>query len=1228
MAALDWAATPLGAVPGWDPQLRSVVRTMVSSRQQMVLFWGEERIALYNDAYAPTIGDKHPRALGRPARENWGELWEVLEPLLDRVLRTGRSFWAKDHPFPIERHGFLEQTYFDVSYDPVFVDGAGPADVVVGGVLCLVTETTGRVLGERRMRTLGKLGGALAGLDDLDRVARVAAATLGDNPDDVPHAVVYLTAGGGPLRPAGAAGVRAEPRPVDLAGTDAEAEVLRTVVTDGEAAWLPSRAGDPRALALPLTSTAGVLGVLVTGVNPMLDLSGGYREFLDLVAAAVSGALANAAAHGAERRRAEALAELDRAKTELFTNISHELRTPLTLIAGPAEDALADVDEPLPAAQRERVELVRRNAARLGRMVDNILDFTRIESGALRPERSGTDLAGFTAAIADVFRPAVERAGLRLVVDAPALPAEVSVDRDMWQRIVLNLLSNALKFTLQGTVAVRVADDGDRARLSVEDTGLGIPAADLPKLFDRFHRVREPAARSREGTGIGLALVAELVGLHGGEISVRSEPGVGSTFTVLLPYGDAPTAPGPGAREAVAEAYLDEALGWSEDPAAPLPRTDPRSTRGAQVLVVEDNADLRGFLGRLLGRHWDARVAASGDEALAEVRRSAPDLVLSDVLMPGLDGFELLAELRGNPATKHIPVILLSARAGEEAAIEGLAAGADDYLVKPFSAQELVARVRSNLELARLRTRQAAWRAALVESLDDGFFTMDARGTILEMNSACGQILGFDEGGLPYRRPYPWWPATEAEPREAARLEQELDRALSGAGGRFLVPARRASGRRVWLAVSINEVAQPEQPEGVATEPLFVGTVRDVTADRVAAERDAAQATFAAALADATDVREVLTAGVRGLGAAWSTRPAVVVGWQVDPEDPDQLERPVVLADPDGRAWEALPGPARSAMSAARATRAPQVVPAPGGGRSAGVAHRLDSAGADTAVWLELDPPQRVSDVDRYLFVSLCAQLGLALTRARSFEEQRLVAMTLQRSILGPTELPEGFAVRYEPALEPLEVGGDWYDVVRLGEHRVGVVVGDCVGRGLRAASVMGQLRSACRALMQQENAPAKVLTALDDFAEQLPGAVCTTVFCAIVDHEAGQLVYSSAGHLPGVVVGADGDHALLDAASSVPLGVLLPAPRPQAVLDLAEGCTVMLYTDGLVERRGELVDVGMARAVRALVAAPRTGPLDAVLDRVITELVPTGGHDDDVAALLYRHRVRRGGQP
>ena len=277
----------------------------------------------------------------------------------------------------------------------------------------------------------------------------------------------------------------------------------------------------------------------------------------------------------------------------------------------------------------------------------------------------------------------------------------------MWEKIVLNLLSNAFKFTFEGGIAVALLDAGDHVELKVADTGIGIPEHELPRLFERFHRIEGARARTHEGSGIGLALVHELVRLHGGDIRVTSVAGGGTTFTVSIPFG---TAHLPADRLAVArplakpagaaEPFVQEALRWVDDTTPPPPVTAPDVAR---VLVVDDNADMRDYVARLLRQDWLVEVAADGTQALELARRAPPDLVLTDVMMPGLDGFGLLRELRADARTAHIPVIMLSARAGEESRVEGLAAGADDYLVKPFSAKELMARVRGHLDKTRLR---------------------------------------------------------------------------------------------------------------------------------------------------------------------------------------------------------------------------------------------------------------------------------------------------------------------------------------------------------------------------------------------------------------------------------------------------------------------------------------------------------------------------------------------
>jgi signal transduction histidine kinase len=421
------------------------------------------------------------------------------------------------------------------------------------------------------------------------------------------------------------------------------------------------------------------------------------------------------------------LRELDGAKTEFFNNVSHEFRTPLTLQLGPLEDALRDTEDPLPERQRDRIATARRNCLRLLKLVNTVLDFSRIEAGRADPVFEPVDLATLTADIASNFRSAFESAGLRFVVDCSPLPEPVYVDREMWEKVVLNLISNAFKFTFGGEITVAVRSDDGSALLTVRDTGVGIPADELSRVFERFHRLRGAPARTNEGSGIGLALVREVAELHGGGVTVTSEPERGTTFTVRIPLGAAHLPAGKtGARQRIStsdepEAWVNEAAGWleadNEEPSGgegDLDRFGNSSTSQSRILLVEDNADMRNYIRRLLARHWKVDAANDGKVALGSARASVPDLVVSDVMMPGLDGFELLRELRADPATSTVPVILLSARAGDEAVAEGLGVGADDYVVKPFSGRELVARVRVHLERSQLIRERSALTAQLV----------------------------------------------------------------------------------------------------------------------------------------------------------------------------------------------------------------------------------------------------------------------------------------------------------------------------------------------------------------------------------------------------------------------------------------------------------------------------------------------------------------------------------
>ncbi|WP_420992532.1 response regulator [Cupriavidus sp. 30B13] len=736
--ARDWSRTPLGAPAGWPQSLKTAIRIMLTSRQPIWIGWGEQLVFFYNDPYKAIIGGKHPHALGQPTALVWHEIWNEIGPLLATALTGTEGTFVEQKLLVMERNGYPEETYYTFSYSPVPDDHGG-----TGGIICANSDDTERVVAERQLSLLRELAASTINARALDEACALAMRALRFDPHDMPFALLYLAEpGSDSVTLAGTCGIEAGHRaapPVMEPGAPAwpYAEVLRRqescLVQDLAqrfGADLPGGVWSmpPRHAAilpiLPSGSTARA-GVLVVALNPCRLFGERYHTFLNLVAGQIGAAIGYAHAYQEERRRAEALAEIDRAKTTFFSNVSHEFRTPLTLMMGPLEELLS---RPAAASPDDRklLAVAHRNGMRLLKLVNALLDFSRIEAGRVRMLPRATDLAAFTAELASLFRSAVEGAGMRLAVDCQPLPAPAMIDQDMWETIVLNLMSNAFKFTFAGAVTITLRPlPGGGAELCVRDTGIGIAAAELPRLFERFHRVEGAAGRSIEGSGIGLALVQELVKLHGGEIRVQSAPGEGSCFTVTLPPARTPASAageaGAPAASKQALAYAEAARRWSAqdeedaedgagaEAAAGLPGALPAALPAARVLVADDNADLRDYMRRILGAAGHAVTAcADGQEALELARAAPPDLIVSDVMMPRLDGFGLLRALRADPELRDTPVLLLSARAGEEARIGGLASGADDYLTKPFSARELLARVAGNLELAQLRRQTEA----------------------------------------------------------------------------------------------------------------------------------------------------------------------------------------------------------------------------------------------------------------------------------------------------------------------------------------------------------------------------------------------------------------------------------------------------------------------------------------------------------------------------------------
>ncbi|WP_017984523.1 SpoIIE family protein phosphatase [Amycolatopsis methanolica] len=1202
VAARDWTATALGPIGEWPGELHAALRLVLSSRFPMLVWWGPELTVFYNDAYRPAMGEKHPRYLGRPASECWAEAWAELGPLTRHVVTGQGATYSENQLLFLDRHNYLEETYWTFSYSPISGDRGE-----VLGILVAVQDTTEQVVRQRRMAVLNDLG-EVSAAGSVAQTARSAVSALGRHGADLPFALAYLF-DEGQASLAAAYGVgpgeRAAPAvlhrggepvwPLWDGGTRVCDGLRKRFGPDFVQPVVVGTAAPDRAVVLPLVAAgrAELVGALLLGVSAYQALDADYRAFLELLGGQVSSLITDALAYEGERRRSEALAELDRAKSEFFANVSHEFRIPLTLITGPAEDALAATAEPLPPGQRERLELVHRNAGRLRRLVNDLLDFAKLEAGRLQPDSAPHDLAALTTEVAESFAPAVRRAGLRFEIDCPPLSRAVVVDPDMWEKIVLNLLSNGLKYTREGGVAVRLREVDGHAELTVTDTGAGIPADELPRLFQRFHRARGREGRSHEGAGIGLALVQELVRLHDGTVSADSVEGAGSTFCVRLPL--AAVAP-PAAVDfelTAAPAYREEALQWRVDAVGET--APPGEQQGPTLLVVEDNTDLSRFISRMLRPVGRVLLARDGVEGLELARRHRPDLVLSDVMMPRLDGFGLIRALRAEPATKSVPVLFLSARAGVEAAVSGLEAGADDYLPKPFSGAELLARVRANLALSGLRRRESEFRRALFESLREGVFVADSDGVVVEVNPAFATITGYGAESVPMAWPYPWL-GGEAERVPAVDLVGYL-----GDGHEVSVRVERPDGSEAWAALTLTRVAEDDG------RSWLVGTLRDVTVEKEAADREAVLAAFAVDLAAATDVAEVLNAGVSALRAILGATRVVAAIW------PTVESGGLLAGDPEAGSFDELEPELYERLDRARRQAPGQIWP-PEASRELGAT--LGSG--DSVVWAER-ADQVLGAEDRALFGMLVAQLAQALGRARSYDEARAVALTLQHAILGPTDLPAGFAVRYEPAVRPLEVGGDWYDVARLPDGRIAVVVGDCVGRGLAAASVMGQLRSACSALLLSYGDPARALDQLDGFARQIPGALCTTVFCAVVDPVAGIVTYSSAGHPSAVLSHADGSDQLLDQALSVPLAVRRSADRPRATVPLRPGSVLLLYTDGLVERHGQPIDEAIEGARVAVREVPRRQSAE-ITEHLLDSLLPPSGHNDDVAVLVYVH--------
>jgi GAF domain-containing protein len=426
--SLDWQNTPLGPAERWPQSLRTAINICVSSRFPIAVYWGPEFVMLYNDDLIPMVGaNKHPQAMGRPAFQVLPEIRSIIEPLLQRVIRTGEAIWSEDLMLPLFRNDAQAESYFTFTYSPIR-DESG----AVGGVFCAVLETTDKIIEERRLRLLNALADITGAKTPSDACA-LAASQLSRASNDVPFALLYLSERSSALKLVGAAniepGCALAPLSIELGEHSIWPFDLSHVGSPHQLELDAGPGGARGAVILPIVRAGGglPLGFIVAGLSPLLRNSPSYDRFHNLLAASISQGVSNAAAYEAERQRAEALSKLDRAKTAFFSNVSHEFRTPLTLMLAPIQDMLA---APFGATiDRTTVDLLQRNALRLHKLVNTLLEFSRIEAGRVDVVYEPVELAALTVDLASNFRAAIERAGLVLRVDCPPLPEPIYIDR-------------------------------------------------------------------------------------------------------------------------------------------------------------------------------------------------------------------------------------------------------------------------------------------------------------------------------------------------------------------------------------------------------------------------------------------------------------------------------------------------------------------------------------------------------------------------------------------------------------------------------------------------------------------------------------------------------------------------------------------------------------------------------------------------------------------------------
>ncbi|RIB26981.1 hypothetical protein C2G38_2161729 [Gigaspora rosea] len=780
----NWSSTPLGPIETWDPAIKTATSLCLKSIFPMCLSIGPPHwIQLYNKAWEPILKSK-PCVIGMTLKEAWPEAYDIIMPLYDGVCTTKKGFFRNDDYYELQRDGYTEEAYFSYTYSPVF-----KSDGTVWALIVIAQETTQKVLNSRRLKILGEFGNQMPEIVSLESACCITTKVLSNNVD-IPYALIYfiehnkLKAGSKSLIARLTAttfdedGNKERQFPDFLPDTPEiiylsedvnknyddkyvklnrhtasysflkcdESWPINLVLKDGKHVKVLLKDGS-QAVLLLTSSFCGdqvISAILICGVNRLCTLDDKYMEFLQLVTNQMSTCLLQGKTREEEKQRSKILADLNYQKVMFFQGISHELKTPLTLMLSPLEDVINICPEDAPITLY--LQTIRRNVHRLLKLINTLLQFSSIETGQLKAHYRETNIVEFTQELVSDFKNMAKKLGLDYNVDVPspdefnqAMGDKIYLDHDMYETIVFNLCSNALKHTWKGYINILLYLDYKVNKkmvvLEVSDTGVGIPEIVLPNIFQRFYRVESQGSRSHEGTGIGLALVKELMARHGGDITVTSAINQGTTFKCWFPIGcehlpanqihlnDENQTNYDRELYTNRQLYLEESSQWiknsvseSHDIIDQMPidnqniniditNSNNTDSEKHQILLVEDNNDMRDYLAALL-KEFDIHRACDGQDALRVLKKldKLPDLILN-IMMPNMNGYELLDVLRSNEKTQTIPIILLSARACEDSKVRGLGKGADDYLIKPFSSQELITRIRSNIELSIIRQK-------------------------------------------------------------------------------------------------------------------------------------------------------------------------------------------------------------------------------------------------------------------------------------------------------------------------------------------------------------------------------------------------------------------------------------------------------------------------------------------------------------------------------------------